>query len=143
MFRPRSRQPVGDHPASNIGETEVTSLETMGQLEMVESEGMQHRGVEVIDVDWVFGNSPSDFVAGTVDQSTLDATSGQKHAERERLIVAAGDIGPSAPIFSQRCPTKFGAPDNHGLVQQAALFEVVDQGGDGLVDNMGLSLIHI
>ena len=50
----RSREPVFDDVAADVGQPEVSTLKAVGELEVIESEGMQHRGVEVIDVYLVF-----------------------------------------------------------------------------------------
>src|SRR5688572_27113440 len=48
--------------AGDIGEAEIAALETIGQPRVVQTKKVQHRGVEVVDVDWVFDDVPADFV---------------------------------------------------------------------------------
>ena len=54
MPRGRSRQDVGDDLAVHIGEAEVAAAEAEGQAFMIQSHEVQDRGVQVMDVDFVF-----------------------------------------------------------------------------------------
>ena len=113
----RSREPVFDDVAADVGQPEVSTLKAVGELEVIESEGMQHRRVQVVDVHGFFGNSPADVIAGAVNHPPLEAATGQEHAERERMVVAACDVGASPAVFSQGSAAKFSAPHDHGLVE--------------------------
>ena len=44
-------QNAADHLAVDIGETEITALEAVGQLEVIDPEEVQERGVEIVHVD--------------------------------------------------------------------------------------------
>ena len=47
------RQQPLHHFAAHVGEAEVTALEAVGELLVVETELVQQRGVEIVDVDLV------------------------------------------------------------------------------------------
>ena len=53
----------------DVGEAEVASLKTVGQLRVIESKEVQHRGVQVVHVDGVF----DDVVAEIVGAADGDA----------------------------------------------------------------------
>src|SRR5687767_753763 len=62
--------------------------------------------------------------------SAFDAPAGQECAEALRVMIAAG-------AFSAGGSAEFGAPDDEGVLEQAALLEVFDQPGDGAIDLRG------
>ncbi len=47
------RKQLLHHLAADVGQPEVAALEAIGQLEMVEAEQVQDRGLQVVDVDSV------------------------------------------------------------------------------------------
>ena len=48
-------------------------------------------------------------------------------------MVAPRAGGATIAIFAQRCAAKFRAPRDHSAIEHSALFEVLDECGDGLV----------
>ena len=50
------------HLARHVGQAEIAALEAVGQLQVVEAEQVQDRGVEVVDVDRVLDDVPADVV---------------------------------------------------------------------------------
>ena len=49
--------------AGDVGETEVATLEAVGQPSVIEAEQMEQRGVEVIHVDFVFYDVKAEIVS--------------------------------------------------------------------------------
>ena len=72
-FGVASRQPAIDDFAADVGEPEVAALVAVGELQVIEPKEVQQRGVEVVHMDGVFGNSPADFVGLAVDLATFDS----------------------------------------------------------------------
>ena len=62
-----------------------------------------------------------------------DAASGHPHGETERVVLAP--VGP----FGGRSAPEFSAPEDQGIVEQPASFQVVQEGGDRAV-NRGAAL---
>src|SRR5258705_12324304 len=83
----------------------------------IQSKLMQHRGVNVCHVMAVLDSVESQFIGGPVGDAAFDAAAGQKGAEALRMMIAACS-------FSAGGSAEFGAPDDHGVVEQAALLEV-------------------
>ena len=48
--------------ASHICQTEISPLESVSQLQVVESETMQHRGMQIVYVQRIFSNPPTKLV---------------------------------------------------------------------------------
>ena len=124
--------------SSNVRKPEIASLETMRQFKVIDAETIEHRRVEIVDVNGFVLNAPTDFVGLTVNLSAFEAAACHEHREAKWMVVAARDIFASATIFAERRPTKFGAPNDHGVVEHAAGFEVFDERGDWLIYNVGV-----
>ena len=60
----------------DVGEAEVSSLEAVGELFVVEAEEVEEGGVEVVDVDLAIDHSEAEFVALAVDVTLLEADRG-------------------------------------------------------------------
>src|SRR5262249_19003311 len=76
-----------------------------------------------------------------VGGATLDSGTGQETAKGTGVVVAALVVWRSAP----RRAAEFRAADDESLVEQAALFQIPDQGGHRLIDAAGLAavLLHV
>src|SRR5687767_1634860 len=68
-----SREDVFDDVAVDVGEAEVSAGVAVGELFVVEAEEVKHGGVEVVDVDFVFGGFEAEFVGRTVGGAAADA----------------------------------------------------------------------
>ena len=100
---------------------------------MIDAEEVEDGGVEVADVDgfrWV-GDVPAVVIGGTVDAGFDSATS---HPERKgaAVVVATGGWSIKGSLGKDGA-AEFTAPDDEGVFEKAALFEVGDEGGGGLV----------
>ena len=85
---------------ADVGQAEVAALKAVRQLQVVQAEQVQDRGVQVVDVDRVFHRRPADLVGLAVDLAALDAAAGHQHAERIRMMVAARSRSRVPPRFS-------------------------------------------
>ena len=89
---------------------------------------MQHGGVGVGDVVTVLDGVKTQLVGGAVNVSALDAAARHPDGEGVGMVVS------SAGSFRAGGSAELGGPDNQRLIQQAALFEVLQQPGNGFVD---------
>src|SRR5688500_14704772 len=101
-----------DDVAVDVGETEVTTLETVRQLLVIEPELVQDRGVEVVDVDLVPSDVEAEFV-GLANHARLEAAAGEPHRERVGMMVAA-----VAATLHHRRAAKLAAPYHDRVLQQ-------------------------
>jgi hypothetical protein len=65
--------------AVDIGETVMTSLETVGEAFVIDSEAIQDGGLQVMHVDWVFSDIEREIVGGAVSDAGFDPATGQPH----------------------------------------------------------------
>ena len=112
----------------HVGQAEVAALEAVGQPRVVEAEQVQHRGVQVVDVDPVLDDVEAEVVGLAERDARLDPAAGQPHREGVRVVVAAV----VAPLDHRRA-AELAAPDDQRVVEQPALLQVLDQRGAGLV----------
>src|SRR3954454_8228775 len=111
----------------------VEALESIGQSQVVEAEEVEQRRLQVVDVHRVSDRGPAEFVGLAVDVAFADSAAGHEDRKRVRVMVAAGRDRLILLVLSERGSTELAGDDDQRFVQQAALFQVVDQGGDGLV----------
>ena len=85
-----SGKPIAYHLAGDTGKAHVQTLMAVGQSLVVQAEAMEHGGVQVIGVDGIFFDGPSDIISATVDLAALEAAAGQESGKAEGVMVAAG-----------------------------------------------------
>ena len=109
-----------------ISESEVTSLILMNRSFVVNSEQVQHSGVQIVNADSVFGHVDAVIVRLAVVDATLGSTPRHPHCETAWMVIA------SIRFFSQLSlrvdgPAELSAPDDQRVVQHAALLQVTQQ----------------
>ena len=120
----------------HVGQPEVAAGVAVGELLVVEAEEVQDRGVQVVDVDLLLDRLEAEFVGGAVDVAAAHAAAGQPHREAVVIVVAAVDLAGVAPgVGSSTVGVRPNSPPQMTSVssKQAALLEVLEQRGDGLV----------
>src|SRR3954471_3561307 len=93
---------------------------------------MQGGGLEVMDVDRVAGDVVAVVVGFAVGEAGLDAAAGHPEGEAAAVVVAAVVVLGEGPLGVDGA-AEFASPDDQRLVQQAAVPQVLDEGGGGAV----------
>ena len=75
--------------AEHIGKPEVTALVGEGEVLVVQSEAVQQRGVEVVDVHLVLLGEVSEIVGRPVDDARSNPPACQPHREAVRMMIAS------------------------------------------------------
>src|SRR5436190_11860934 len=88
----------------------------------------------------VFDDSPANVVRFADNLASFDSATGTPQAERKRMMVAASDRGKARTVFAQWSPAEFRGPDNQRRIEQAALLEVLEQGGNRLIGHLAVLL---
>jgi len=112
----------------DVGEAHVAGGEAEGALGVVDAEKVEHGGVEVVDLNFVFDGLVAKVVGRAVSDPWLDAAPGEPGGEAEGIVVA------SISALGEGSAPKFTGPDDEGIVEKAKLFQVSDEGRDGLID---------
>ena len=100
-------QPIFDHVTAHIREAKIPSLESVSEPFVVDTETVEKRSVEVIDVNGLVLDSPTNLVGLSVCLATLDAASCHEHGKAERVVIPSGDILAASPVFAQWGSSKF------------------------------------
>lgn len=108
----------------DVGKTEVSPLELIGEAGVVEAQEMQQGGVQVVDVDGIFSNIETEFVARAIGKAALNTA--PSHPERKSVGMMVSAI--VAPLH-HRGSAELPAPDDDRVIEQPALFEIADEGG--------------
>ena len=94
--------------------------------------GPEHRRGDVVGRDRKSGRIGAEAVARPVDRARRDSAAGHEDGVAIRPVIAA--VGAELlRVLDLRRPAEFTHPDDQSLVQQPRRFEVLDQGGHGLV----------
>ena len=78
---------------------------------MIDAQGVEDRGVDVVDVEPVFDGMEADLVGLADDDSRLDAAAGHPHGEAVGVMVAA------VAFLGHRRAAELAAPDDQRLVR--------------------------
>ena len=100
--------------AMDISEAEVAALAAEGEAFMVDAELVKNGGVEIVDVNLVLNGVKAELVGGTVGEAGLHSTAGHPHCEAVRVMITTPGF---SPHLRHRCPAKFTAPDDEGIVK--------------------------
>ena len=93
-----------DDSAFHISKTEVSTGVAVGELFVVEAEGVKDGGVEITHVDAVLNGYAANFVSGAVAYAGLDAASGKENGETSGVVIAA------VLALGERGASEFAAP---------------------------------
>ncbi len=134
-----SGEDVADHLAGDVGEAEVAAGVAVGEAFVVEAEAVEHGGVEVVDGGAIDRGAEAEVVGGAVGLAAADAAACEPDAEAPVVVVAAQFGFSFGAQFDGGGASEFAAPEDEGVLEEAALFEVGHEGGDGAVDLGGVA----
>src|SRR4029453_10082717 len=117
------RQQLMSDLSGHIGQPEITALEPKGQLGVVDAEQGQDGGLQLGNVDPVFGDVKSEFVGLANGLTALDAATSQPDRVSVRVMVTSLKIIGVVRVWRlpHRCAAKLAAPDHQRVFQHATL----------------------
>src|SRR5690348_11002972 len=75
-------QQLADYLPLHVGQAEIPSLVPIGQLCVVETQALQNRGLQVVNVHFVFNDVEPEVVGFAEHLSGADPASGKPHGKR-------------------------------------------------------------
>src|SRR5207237_8140233 len=110
--------------AGNVCQPVIPAPVEVGQQLVVHAHQVQDAGVQIVDVDLVLDGGVAEVVGGAVGVPALAAAPGDPRAEAARAVIAA------LAVLAGGRATEFTGPDDSGFNEQAAVFQVGEQGGN-------------
>src|SRR5262249_8526112 len=111
--------------------------EAVGQALVVDAEGVEDGGVQIVDVDGIGGQVVAVLVGRAVGNARFEAAAGQPDGEAARMVIAAERAGQVA--LPEGGAAELAAPDDERVVEQTAALEIEDERGAGLVGGHALA----
>src|SRR4051794_12723636 len=109
-----------------------------GELLVINAQLTKDRGLQIVHRDWILNHIVAQIVRCTIGDSRLDPAPCHPNGKTTRMMIATVTRGCklSLAIF---CPAKLTAPDDQGVIEQPALFEIGDQAVTGAVYILALA----
>ena len=117
----------------DIGKPEVTAAVAIGKPLMVESQLVEHRRVQIVDVDRLFLGFVTEFVGGSVAHAFAKAAARNDDAEAMVIVVAPGLEFGDTGDFDRWRSTELTPDEDDGFVKQPACSQAPYQRRDGAV----------
>src|SRR5262245_58175508 len=109
---PRLGQYLFHNLSLHIGQPEIATLVAECEFFVIETEQVEERGLEIVDLDFVPGNAEAEFVGFAEYEPFFDARAGQENRKAIGIMVAAKDFAAGGAAFAKRSAAKFAAPDD-------------------------------
>lgn len=122
----------------NIGEAVVPALESVGEPGVIEAQGVEEGGVKVVDVDGVLGDMETEWIGFSVGDAPFHSAACGPHGEGLGMVIPAQFSAQFGAALDHGGAAEFPAPDDERVIQEAALLEVLDEGGIGLIGGFAL-----
>src|SRR5580765_3361372 len=96
---------------------------------MVQAQEMKNGGLNVVDMNLVLDGVEPQLVRASQRLPRFDASAGKPHGEGIDVMVAAESL----ELFPHRRPPELTSPYHHRALQEATLFQLLEQSGTGEV----------
>src|SRR5262245_31174281 len=113
----------------HVRQPEVSAGVTVCQSFVVETQEVQYRRVQVMDVHFVLNGCEPEFVGRAVNVAAAGPATGEPHAEAVMIVVAAAELRQ----LGNRRAAEFSTPQNQCAVEHAAPRQVSQKPSNGLV----------
>ena len=116
----------------DVGQSEVAALIRVRQSFVVDAQQVQNRGLQIVNVDSIFGDVDAVVVGPPPGHAALNASTSHPHGKTAWVMIAAVVCFRQAALRVDR-PTELAAPDNQRVIEHASLLEIPNQAGRRLV----------
>jgi len=103
----------------NVRQPEISSLETVGQFRVIESEQMQDGRVQVVDMRGVAGHVETELVGLAISDALFDAAAREPQRESLVVMISTQAAARVRVAFDHRRATEFPAPNDDRIVEQS------------------------
>jgi hypothetical protein len=116
-----------DDFAVDVGEAAVDAIVTEGEFFVVDAKEVENGGVYIVTVGRGRGGFVGPLITFAEADAAFNAAARQKVCEGERIVIAP--LG----ALAARHSAEFGGPQNDGVIEQAARFQIFNERGGGFV----------
>jgi len=138
-----SRQHFADHATRHICQPEVSPQVLIRQLLVVQSQQMQDRRVQIVDVNATLDRPAAELVRRTMAHSGPDSGPGQQGCESIPIVFPPGSPDSARVVLKVRSPAKFARADDERILQEPSLFQIFQQSGDRSIDSLAALRMRI
>lgn len=117
--------------AVDVSEAAVDAVLADGELLVIDSHEVEDSGVKIVAVGGALSSLKGEVITLTVRGASFDAGSCHPGDEGATIMIA------SVRTLSEGSTAEFGGPDEEGVFEEATLFKILKEGGDGFVDSSG------
>ena len=103
---------------------------------MVETQQVKDGRMEVMHGGDVQLGLPAELIGGPMGEGGIDPGSRKPASKAERVVIAT-----TGSFLESGHAPEFRAPDDEDIIEHAAGFEVADEGGGGLVEDVGVTRV--
>ena len=130
-----SHEDFADDFAVDVGESVIAAEVASGEFEVIDAEQVEQGGVEIVDVDSTGHDAVAEVIGFAVGEAGFDSAAGHPGAEALGLVFASVliDGGFAAEVLAPGGASKLAAPEHERVFEQAACFEVFQEGSNGLI----------
>ena len=116
----------------------MSALEFVGELGVIDSQAVQNRGVEVVDIHWIFHDVVTEVIGLAEGDAAFNATAGHPQAETAWVMVAPIVVFSQSTLRVDRA-SELAAPDHERLIEHASLFQILNERCRGLIGLQALA----
>ena len=117
----------------DAGQAEIKAGVAIGKFPMVETHEVQHRRMDVVDMDAVFDGTVAEFVSRSIRETPFDAAAREPHRKAVMVVITTSRVASTDGDLDGGSATEFTAADHKRLVEQSAPSEIGEQRGDRAV----------
>ena len=128
----------------HVSQSKVSAGIAVGERFMIESEEMEHGGMEIVNMNPLLNGRKAKLVSRSVNETRANPSARQPHGESVRIMVSSIDhaaIGPVIGQFNGWGPTKLAAPNHQGVFEHPALLQIFEERRDGPIAFSGQALM--
>ena len=115
------------HLATHICQPEIAAGVAVGEPLVIETQQVQHRGVQVVDVNRVLNRAKAEFIRGPSGLAATNSGPREPHRKTVPVVVTPG----LADAFTGGRAAEFTAPYEKGFIPKTPLLEVCYQSRSG------------
>ncbi len=116
----------------HAGQANVESLVLNREKLVVDSQAVQDRRIQIVDVDRVRGDVVTELIRFAVDDASFHAAAGQPDAKAARMMIPAV-VGVRERSLRVHRAAEFAAPDDERVFEESPLLEILNERCRGLI----------